>query len=267
MRLLLGYPLVALLVLTMGCATRHYRTAEYLEERIPQIRNILVLTPQVAIKMKYIATEHYVDAPLRNAKAGEQLLAAYREKLSELGYNCSLEQVSLQDTQAYRTMVDQLKLELRETGEGIIRDDLEYRKPAMFPQLLQPIKSEIPTAWSKYDAVIFCYGEASLETDAECTNRWVQNVVFNVLLLPLSVSSYIFPFVLPLTLSTSTFAINRSPDKCYVAMVMLDLKDRKIVYQYDYSVDKLGLGSDEFYDIGFESLDRFTSKKERLKGD
>lgn len=288
----LSLALLPVLFFSMGCAVTHPRMVEGLEKRAPQMKKFLVLTPQFDIKIEYYKTSEFIGKKEVSEKAQEDWLKGCDLKLGELGYqfvrgNTSSSsssslidetapwenseigtanspgsaQVSIVSHNTPENDKARLIAELIKAGDGIVREDLEYRQE-ISPTALWKIEQDLPEHYKGYDAIIFCYGSAELETDRGFCNRWIKNIVSNILLLPVSVTSFFIPIAIPLTLSTASFSYSSSPDKSFINMVVLDPKEKSIIYQNDYFIEGLGFSDDEFQDIAECLLDDFPTKEQ-----
>lgn len=250
-----------------GCAVSHLRMAEDLAVRTNAIHNVLILIPDVEVKMKYIGTDHYVVSLPASELARVALIAGFRDRLVAHGYNLCVERLPWLAEPEYIVAAQKIRSEIQTLTESLIAEDQEYDHDILGIERVKRVQGGIPKAWASYDAVIFCYGNVSLETDKEWGRRWLTNLTYNILLLPLAFASYICPVALPLTLSTSTFIFKPSPDECYLNIVMVDLRDKAIMYQYDYSVSAKGVTrfGDRFHSIANDALEELPVKKAMVR--
>lgn len=253
------------IVLASGCANTHTRVAADIEDRAGHIQRVLLLVPDVDVQLKYISTDHYVSDPGTTEWAKLWLIAGLCERLVEKGYQVSVETVPAYQLDEYKAAAARSRQEMRELSEKIVDEDVQYDHDTMSGPAIKHLRQSVPPAWTNYDAVVFCTGTAKLETNKEWGKRWITNVTYNIMLLPLAFVSYIFPIALPITLSTSTFIFQPCPDQCYFNTVILDTKDLAIVSQYDYVLNEKGMSrfGDRFSKIGRLSAENMPDKSAR----
>jgi hypothetical protein len=227
------------------------------------MQRVLLLIPDIDVQLKYISTDHYASDPASIEWAKQAFLAGFRDHLVAAGYQVRVETIPAYQEAEYAAAAQRIRTELRQTGEKIVAEDIQYDHEIMPPPSIKYMQHAIPPEWAGYDAVVFCYGQAKLETDKEWGKRWITNVTYNIMLLPLSFISYIFPIAMPITLSTSTFIFKPSPDQCYFNTLFIDLRDKAIVSQYDYVLNEKGASrfGDHFSQIGREAMENIPPKQ------
>lgn len=241
---------------SVGCATTHTRVTQ---DKV-QLKKVLVLTPQIEAKVKYIDVPKFFHNEKVQQKVAQQVVEGYQASLKEKGYKAYTEK-EIYPTTLYRKYSRKIKHSLRASGEKLIANDLEYNYATM-PQNFPPkIHDPFPEEWDKYDAVVFLYGNAKIETDKEFCTRWRGNIAYNLMALPLSVTTLLFPFLVPIAfVGSGEYSFDKSPDETFLNVVVVDTFTRKVLYQHDYFISEWGFSEDEFHSIAFDSLDEFPER-------
>lgn len=179
------------ILLFVRCATTHVRVYENMSTEYNNLKKILVLKPDIKVEVKYLSVPKYFINKKIQENAIEGALSGYQAALATKGYvYCS--EKELIKTSLYDSYSQKIKHELKDLGHLIIREDLEYYSEKWQDSELKRLHSTVPEEWKQYDAVIFLYGKAQLETDREFCMRWRSNAIYNVLALPASVIALIF---------------------------------------------------------------------------
>ncbi|WP_372367275.1 hypothetical protein [Candidatus Uabimicrobium sp. HlEnr_7] len=239
----------------VGCATTHTRIVEKIDNS--SIKKVLVLTPEIVTKVKYIDIPKFFRNKKVESRVVQQSIDGYKDSLKEKGYKTYSEKDILQ-TSLYKSYSAKIKKNLRLEGERVIANDLEHNYETMPKHFCKKLTNPFPEEWKKYDAVIFLYGNAKVETDKEFCIRWRGNFIYNTLAMPLSVITLVFPFLLPIAfIGSGEYSFDKSPDETFLNMVVVDVFRRKVIYQHDYFISEWGFSEDAFHTIAFDSLGNF----------
>lgn len=250
---------IILLALLTSCATSHLRFAENIEDN--QIKEVLILDPEIDSSVKYIDIPRYFKNNSAQKKVQKYAIAGYKKALGEKGYK-SYKEEDLAKTSLYDSYSKKIKTKLRNLGHQIISDDLEHVNDKMPSSYLKKISIPLPEEWKKFDAVIFIYGKAKIETNRESCTRWRGNIIYNILALPLSVTTLVFPFLAPIAfVGSGDYVFAKSPDETFLNMVIIDVRSRKIIYQYDYFIKEWGFSEDAFSEITEDALSDFPERE------
>ncbi|BBM85106.1 hypothetical protein [Candidatus Uabimicrobium amorphum] len=248
--------LTTFILLSVGCATTHTRVTE---EKV-QLKKVLVLTPQIDTKVKYIDLPKFFRNKKVQQRVEQQIVDGYADSLKEKGYKAYTEK-EIYPTTLYRKYSQKIKRDLQNAGQQVIANDLEYNYDTMPEHFTPKIRDPFPEEWDKYDAVVFLYGNAKIETDKEFCVRWRGNIIYNILALPLSVTTLVFPFLVPVAfIGSGEYSFEKSPDETFLNAIVVDTYTRKVLYQHDYFISEWGFEEDEFHSIAFDSLDDFPER-------
>jgi len=261
---------VALLLVAVtplsGCASTHPRVPAGWAERAAAIRGVALIEPHLDVSVKYIDTNRFLTSSALVADAQERFLGALRARLAELGYPSGPAFVA----EAAGESSEQLDVRKVYRGRVVeLSDLLLLEDPGHELEVLPPIAvSDLPSLEAKgvdADLALYAWGEARLETGQETYERLLENFMWNLLLLPISVATAFIPLAMPLTVSLSANFWTGSADTVWVRLVLVDLKSGKFVYHNDYFQSGTALFMEDVWiDVTDGLLEELPEREEAL---
>ena len=165
--------LMILLYLPSCFSTVHPRPVVDFDEKLVQVRKIVLLLEGPRLECKYIGTERYFFHPECSDKAGNELIDALRAQLDLLGYETVLAQ-----PEAGRELVEtgtDSPGQLASISESIILDDLDYSRRELPPGTCSIRLPEVIRNVDA-DALLYVRAMSKVETRRGEIKRWTRNL-------------------------------------------------------------------------------------------
>jgi hypothetical protein len=245
--------------LLAGCAVTHPRRTEELAALLEKPARIAILEPRVDVRVKYISTEEFMLTRSGSAAFGRELANAYEKVLGAAGHEVFRGDRLAEIAAEERAELEVLNEALLELAEEAIASDPAYSSAWLAAELTA---AEIvpPGLAAKVEMIVATKGYAQLETSLGFRMRWIRNVTFNILTLPISIASTFIPFAMPISVTISTSLIEGSPERMFLHMVVIDAKRGTFVYQNDYSSKTVPQKESKFESVVKNLLEEFRAR-------
>jgi len=252
---------VLALLLVSGCATVHPRLAPELKEGAGGIGRVVVLWPDIDVRVKYYNTEVYVYSSAESVRASRLFGGNLKKLFEEKGFETTLlpwtadrpdagqagthGAAAICDDSSRLVMPGGLVRDPRACGDSLYEMRIR-RAEQLFVEVItvdpgyaskavpENFRFEAPAAdLSSYDLAVVTYGAMREETAPESRHRWLKNLTINAVMVPMAMASFIFPFALPITFSMPFF-LDTSPDISWIALVAFEPRQGRVVFINDF---------------------------------
>lgn len=256
------WPICLAVFLGAGCAVTHPRRSPDLDKIVASPKRIAVLRPAIDAKVKYISVPEFFLSPSFSALWSSGLATGLRRNLERDGHFV-YHSIEIQEMlPGGRQVVEEITDQLVALTEKAIVADPDYSRQNV--PLAVNAKGLIPAQLqNSVDLIVATKGRATIETIREFYARWFRNIALNLATLPITASSAFIPVPLPISVTISTSFLEKSPEDCFISMIVIDTKSGRIVYQNDYFNQDLPNDATGLGELALDLLEEFV----RGKGD
>jgi hypothetical protein len=244
-----------------GCAATHPRRATNLDDMLSRPRKIALLRPEINAQVKYIGTPEFFYSASRGKNWEAMITTGVRRKLEEEGHQIYHHLEIGAMLPRGKRQAELLSKRLTRLTEPAIVSDSDYSKKTV--PILVTAEGLIPKEISdEIDFIVAIKGRAKIETIKEFYARWFRNIGFNLMTFPITAASAFIPIPLPISVTISTSVFEASPEDVFVAMIIIDAKTGKIVYQNDYFCATVPGNDTDLQTLGKDLLEEFVKEPE-----
>lgn len=237
--------MIALLALSLasGCAYTHPRRSDELPLALKEPRAVLILAPVADVRLKLISAEEFFTAREESDRLAKLLLSEIEQAIESSGHRAYTEDEIRSASPSLAGALDGLAENLLGIAAEVISLDAGYNSrrcdmidaSAVIPRELR----DGQIGYRELDLAIAIGIRADKETRREFWQRWVRNLTYNIVTLPLGLVSAFIPISTPLSVNISTSILEPSPDRIFATLIIVDLRSAAILYQNDYFAEEL----------------------------